>query len=159
MARERGYSDVESGRTDRRVRTDNKGVVMENYVKMLRAPGAEWIQEAWVPKVGDRTDKGFVVSKVYTETGNLRFLSVKDYHEPKNNYYILDLLYLPSIEDYLGMVDKKDYAICQAVFELSDFIRDRFVYCSERFKTWPELIFTFVQHKVKRLSWDGEGWR
>ena len=111
---------------------------MENYVKMLRAPGAEWIQEA--------------CKRLYEAN---HFKGKAHIHEQP---YKEMSWYEPSIEDYLGMVDW-DSIGCDVIGLRFHHI-GRWAYkhldYTFYFKTEPELILAFVQHKVKRLSWDGE---
>ena len=157
MARERGYSDVESGRTDRRVRTGNKGVEMDNIIKMRLAmkdsPEGDWIQEAWVPKMGDRTKEGLIL-KVYP--GHLYIVSLhRRYNVSKEH-----VLWLPSIEDCLGMVDWDNEERYATLFRLDgkfaiNLGRSRVFYGL----SWAECWLQVVQHIVKSLSWDREGWR
>ena len=136
---------------------------MENHVKMLRAPGAEWIQKAWAPKVGDRTDKGFITGIHIPGATCL----IRDESGWVNLYSIKSVLWLPSIGDYLGMVegDLEDVVRKFKEFTTPDLARfcnidiENHFHYLKQLKTWPELMLAFVQHECKGLKWDGEGWR
>ena len=126
---------------------------MENYVKMLRAPGADWIQEAWVPKVGHRTDRGFIIGIHIPGSTCL----IRDESEWVNLYSIKSVLWLPSIEDLLGMVDWDNEERYATLFRLDgkfaiNLGRSRVFYGL----SWAECWLQVVQHIVKSLSWDGE---
>jgi len=118
---------------------------MDNIIKMLRAPGAEWIQESWVPKVGDRTDKGFILG------WHNSFIFLAD--DMPHAYSKEDLLYLPSIEDYLGMVEGNIQSVLNALTMFNLY------HAHSTYTTWETLMLGFVQHKVQSLKWNGEGWR
>ena len=130
---------------------------MENIIKMRLAmkdsPEGDWIQEAWVPKGGDGTDKGLITAiSIRGHIGTV--LNNYGYHTCKIDKY----LWLPSVEDYLGMVDWEDDLSCENLTAIGDVLSYSYDYFKQ-FKTWPELMLAFVQHEIKSLSWDGEGWR
>ena len=118
---------------------------MENYVKMLRAPGAEWIQLRWKKLPGDR----------FLCRGGIYIRNYGYLQDPCLNH---DCLYLPSIEDYMGMVEGNLHEQRAKFFLWSIQTAPSMEYIYQ-FKTWPELMLAFVQHEIKSLSWDGEGWR
>ena len=116
-----------------------------NHVKMLRAPGADGIQKEWVPKVGD----------VYYDEGEWTVCV-----SPIGVRYLIDygadILWLPRIEDYMGMCRNKDPHTLS--YDIAYFAEAEKVRCMS-YETWSEFMLAFVQHECKGLSWDGNIWR
>ena len=140
---------------------------MENYVKMLRAPGAEWIQKAWVPKVGDAY---YILPTAFTKEywpkaenkiGHIRTALLCTFLGCEYCYWKAPdaVLWLPRVEDYLGMGNvtvEKLFLFCYNLHS-QRYYKNGYI---EQFQSsWPELMLAFVQHEIKSSPWDGEGWR
>ena len=169
---------LESENTRLISQVDNKGVRMDNSVKMRLAmkdsPEGDWIQDLWVPKVGDAY---YILPTAFTreywpkaenKIGHIKTTLMCAFLGCEYCYWEAPdaVLYLPSIEDYLGMLPSPVENIAEILMDIEEWLSQEygdsfaFIHYSKiPFKTWPELILAFVQHKVKSLSWDGEGWR
>jgi len=130
---------------------------MDNYTKMCDCPE---MQNGWVPKIGDWTDKGLIVSisKRYIESRNLRpfpQLSIKNQsvvNKDKDN-----VIYLPSIEQLMGMVwNKEEEDPGHLMGRIGDF------FYSDKYTGDPdsmrELWLAFVMHECYDLKWSGTEW-
>lgn len=129
---------------------------MTDFAKMLRAPGAEWIQERWKPKVGDETNEGVIVG--YDQPRKMFYLN---FNQPINEFlfYKMQLIWLPTIEDLLGMVEGNLHTQRAQFFLFTACIHGseeaKYIWS---FTTWSELILAFVQWEVKGLKWTGKEW-
>ena len=136
----------------------------DTYTKMLRAKGAEDIQKEHEWKIGDKTDKGVIVM-LYPESGKPNYTVLTS----EATWLINDLLWLPSIEDLLGMVEP---IFCRIVPTLSEALDElygafySFCFDNKTIEQWPyghkvsnqELWLAFIQHELKGLEWNGEEW-
>jgi len=127
----------------------------QNHVKMLRAmedaSGGDWIQDLLEVKPG--------ICVLWEEDSEPEFFNLEDAmawtkEELRANHG--GGLIIPSVEDYLGMCRNKDPHTLS--YDIAYFAEAEKVRCMSH-ETWSEFILAFVQHEVKSLSWDGEGWR
>uniref|UniRef100_A0A6M3XCK8 Uncharacterized protein n=1 Tax=viral metagenome TaxID=1070528 RepID=A0A6M3XCK8_9ZZZZ len=120
-----------------------------NHVKMLRAPGAQWIQRTWKPKVGD----------IYCYEDGEKTICTNPIGVGYSRDYGAGLLWLPSVGDYMGMVDWGLIKCVPKLFKCDD----RFIIVTGSWTfsgiAWVECWCLFVQHECKGLSWDGNIWR
>ena len=131
---------------------------MDTYTKMLRAKGAEWIQEGHEWKVGDRTDKGIVIECYTTELLiPMCKVSTDVYGDTSKRVKQFNLLWLPSIEDLLRMVDFD--SISPRIW-VSENIHTVYVGGDRTFNgnNWQECFLQLIQHELKDLKWSGEEW-
>ena len=143
--------------------------ITDRYKKMCDHP---LIQDRWVPKVGDRTDKGIItrINKCKSLKTNERWLSIGWMEYTKS-----ELIWLPSQEQLQEMVDKEiekyDCGLC--FWKTDEFKEDGF---GEYFLTIEnddgeivfeasgdsinELWLAFVMHELHGLKWSEEkGWK
>jgi hypothetical protein len=141
--------------------------MMDNFARMLRS--APEIQEAWVPKDGDVTDKGVFVGYCVPfgpATSPKEFLKVKKFPEHKfegcgTSHFKKDILWIPTSDDLLGMVEGKP--------EISESIKDSHLTTllfnlykfslKEKYDYIKDLLLAFVMHEKFGKRWTGEGWR
>ena len=139
----------------------------EQYIKMLRAKGAEWIQEGYKWKDGDwyladYTDTGWIngIERRLFSVHNFGDETLKELRntEPRDGKTgKVKIFYLPSIEDLLGMMRKEDSYLDD--YELvGDFYEFLVKILAYNFESMTELWFAFIQHELKGLKWDGEEW-
>jgi len=127
----------------------------DNHKKMSDHP---LIQDGWVPKVGDWTDKGLIYDIIMGGT-SLPLYRVAFDTNAVISYYKSDLTRLPSQRDLQGMVISKTSD--QPVFDLIVDFDEWFFYvdrASTSGRTMQELWLAFVMHKKHSLRWTGERW-
>ena len=131
-----------------------KGNNMGTYIKMLRAKGAEWIQKKWMKADGD-----FYVEYWEITPGEWRRVSELLSMMPKHVPHWERTIWLPSIEDLLGMLKSDNYLIHELLIDINHFMLSPM--CPFEFilfDNFKETILAFIQHELKGLKWGGEEW-
>jgi len=130
---------------------------MKKYIEMLQAEGAKWIQGGWEPKTGDSTDQGFTVG---TPPKILASVQIRDKSGWINQWPKSHLLWLPSIEDLLGMLGNEGYLLSEFLVDLEQFVRGSSCpFEMVLYKNIKSVILCFIQHELKGLHWKGWEWK
>ena len=126
----------------------------QNHVKMLRAPGAEGIQDLLEIKPG--------ICVLWGEDSEPEHFNLEDALAWTKEELRTDHgggLIIPSVGDYMGMVDWDLIKCVPTLFKLDD----RFIIVAGSWTfsgiAWVECWCLFVQHEVRGLSWDSNIWR
>lgn len=136
-----------------------------NYIKMCDCPE---IQDGWEPKIGDWTDKGVMVRILYQGIDSeIGFAGeyILNYGKGEFQVYYEEFIWLPTIEQLMGMVDKDEEFEGALIDFTNEFHPDgnHPDYCLDDdfnfiFKSWQELCLAYIMRELHNKKWNGEKW-
>ena len=125
---------------------------LEGYLKMLRAPGAECLQELWVPDLGDSVS-GVNGIKLHINT-SLYSIAKNRYTWLPTQGQLQDIIGYPSPHEILRHFYNGIYSVDE---HRHDMLRnvDKYWYS---FSTMEQLWLAFVMQEKFNKTWTGEEW-